>query len=45
MQELAAQLPEVDMLFICNPNNPSGALFYRDEFLAVADRPASMVLW
>ncbi|HHY12236.1 MAG TPA: threonine-phosphate decarboxylase [Firmicutes bacterium] len=38
MQELAAQLPEVDMLFICNPNNPSGALFYRDEFLAVADR-------
>jgi threonine-phosphate decarboxylase len=38
MKDLAGQLQEVDMLFICNPNNPSGAVFHRDEFLTVVDK-------
>jgi threonine-phosphate decarboxylase len=38
MKDLAGQLQEVDMLFICNPNNPSGAVFHRDEFLTVVER-------
>lgn len=37
MNDLAEQVPGADMLFICNPNNPSGCILYRNEFFGVLD--------
>lgn len=37
MHELAEQIPDVDMAFICNPNNPSGSVIYPDEFSNILD--------
>lgn len=31
LKEIVNMLSEADMLFICNPNNPTGAVLYRDE--------------
>jgi threonine-phosphate decarboxylase len=33
--EIAAMLPEVDMVIICNPNNPTGALVSKDELVTI----------
>lgn len=33
--EIAAMLPEVDMVIICNPNNPTGALIRKEELVTI----------
>lgn len=32
--------PDVDMVFLCNPNNPTGQAVEKDDLLAIADRCA-----
>lgn len=33
--ELARQITGIDMLFVCNPNNPSGSVFRPEDFLRI----------
>ncbi len=37
MDELGRWIDGLDMLFICNPNNPSGSIFRHAEFLSVLE--------
>lgn len=37
MDELERWIDGLDMLFICNPNNPSGSVFHREKFRGVLD--------
>ena len=41
MSLLASQLNGVDLIFICNPNNPSGALIPKEQLLAFLDEAAA----
>lgn len=41
MSFLASQLDGFDLVFICNPNNPSGALIPRKQLLAFLDEAAA----
>ena len=46
-EELGRRLTGIDMVFVCNPNNPTGALLARQELerlLAVARRTATLVV-
>lgn len=48
MSRLAGLTPKVDTIFLCNPNNPTGHCFSRDEILSLIDaskrRKATLVI-
>lgn len=39
---ITQRLPGMDMLFLCNPNNPSGSVLFRDELIGVLDSAGNM---
>lgn len=41
LEEVLRQLPEVDALFLCNPNNPTGGLVPRRELEALLEAAAA----
>jgi cystathionine beta-lyase len=35
LEELERQAPSADLLLLCNPHNPGGTVFTREELLAI----------
>lgn len=42
--KIQKELKPEDLLFICNPNNPTGTLFYKEDILALLDTGAYIVI-
>ena len=45
VDELARKLRKNDMVFICNPNNPTGSILDREQLLPLLERAKAVGVW